>query len=168
MHKGPNTPPEPPNSPPSSPDAYDPFDPTKSRTPTPEPIKPGGQSNAEGGDTQEESADRSSVDLSSTQIAAKSHTPPVSTADVQPADSQSSMRATTPDTNHSTPPERPVGTVANQLIQSQASSQNSVAMTTSAPITSTPRLNMLNTTVSSSISQRMLLPNTSKSSPVSN
>ncbi|KAB0789991.1 hypothetical protein PPYR_15737 [Photinus pyralis] len=196
MHKGPNTPPEPPNSPPSSPDAYDPFDPTKSRTPTPEPTEVNVQSNTNQSmeDTQEDLADQSSViDITdkaspSAVVASKSHTPPIPTPDIQPADSQSSVRAITPDTNIGSSPERPIGVVINQLVQplpsifpnasksasSTVYSSGSTSLITSTPVSSNLSVsrNNLNSsvitasTVTSSVSQRIGLPTAAKLSPI--
>ncbi|KAF5290719.1 hypothetical protein FQA39_LY14638 [Lamprigera yunnana] len=197
MHKGPNTPPEPPNSPPSSPDVYDPFDPTKSRTPTPEPVEVNVQSNTTQSieDTQEDLVDRSSIiDITdkgspTTVATSKSHTPPIPILDIQPADSQSSIRAITPDTNIGSSPERPIGVVINQLVQPQPSifpqitskPSASTAYSTGAPslITSAPVSSNINTsriilnsstitapTVTSTVSQRNLIPIATKLSPV--
>ncbi|KAK4882675.1 hypothetical protein RN001_005994 [Aquatica leii] len=196
MHKGPNTPPEPPNSPPSSPDAYDPFDPTKSRTPTPEPVEVNAQSNTTQSieDTQEDLVDRSSIiditDKGSPPAVAvsKSHTPPIPVADIQPADSQSSIRAITPDTNIGSSPERPIGVVINQLVQPQPSvfptvsksvapivySSGSTSLITSTPVSSNlsvPRISLNSSvitapTVTSTVSQRIILPTAAKLSPI--
>ncbi|KAJ8956760.1 hypothetical protein NQ314_006634 [Rhamnusium bicolor] len=188
LHKGPNTPPEPPNSPPSSPDAYDPFEPTKSRSPTPDPMQTA-QSNISINidDNNDNMESRSAIDLleksaNQTPDVMKSLTPPI--ADVQPADSQSSIQAT-PESNIGKSPER-IGVVINQTVQPSLSASKPVAQTTpfsSVPtsmITSTPvssnlapsRINILNSTiitpphVASSIPQRIVLPNQVKSSPV--
>jgi PHD and RING finger domain-containing protein 1 len=191
-HKGPNTPPEPPNSPPSSPDAYDPFEPTKSRSPTPEPIQTT-QSNStlNMDDNRDESntetrtgiieMEKSGNSIGQTPDALKSHTPPL--ADVQPADSQSSIQVT-PESSLGKSPERS----ANTTVQTQTvTASKPVAQTipfsssvptsmTSTPVNSSlapPRINILNTTiitpphvVASSIPQRIVLPNAVKSSPV--
>ncbi|KAF5298966.1 hypothetical protein FQR65_LT09515 [Abscondita terminalis] len=197
MHKGPNTPPEPPNSPPSSPDAYDPFDPTKSRTPTPEPVEVNAQSNTAQSieDTQEDLVDRSSIiDITEKEsptavTVSKSHTPPIPAADIQPADSQSSIRAITPDTNIGSSPERPIGVVINQLVQPQTSifptvvsksvapivySSGSTSLITSTPVSSNlnvPRISLNSSsiptpTVTSTVSQRIILPTAAKLSPI--
>lgn len=185
LHKGPNTPPEPPNSPPSSPDVYDPFEPTKSRSPTPDPMQTV-QSNMSINESTLES--RAAIELLEKSInptnpeLIKSLTPPI--ADVQPADSQSSIQAT-PESNIGKSPER-IGVVINQTVQPSLSTSKPVAQTTpfsSVPtslITSTPvssnlapsRINILNSTiitpphVVSSVPQRIILPNQVKSSPV--
>lgn len=200
MHKGPNTPPEPPNSPPSSPDAYDPFDPTKSRTPTPEPKLTSVQSSGNQceDEVQEDVQDRSIVieinDKGTTPTTqsstTKSHTPPLSSADIQPADSQSSVRAITPDVTITSSPERPVGIVMNQIVQPQVTvfptvvskpvassiySSGTTSLITATPVSShlnISRINILNsslitpTTVTSSIPQRIVLPNITRSSPI--
>ncbi|XP_018565103.1 serine/arginine repetitive matrix protein 2 [Anoplophora glabripennis] len=185
LHKGPNTPPEPPNSPPSSPDVYDPFEPTKSRSPTPDPLQTV-QSNLSLNESTLES--RAAIELLEKSInptnpdLMKSLTPPI--ADVQPADSQSSIQAT-PESNVGKSPER-ISVVINQTVQPSMSTSKPVAQTTpfsSVPtslITSTPvssnlapsRINILNSTiitpphVASSVPQRIILPNQVKSSPV--
>ncbi|KAJ8915230.1 hypothetical protein NQ315_015453 [Exocentrus adspersus] len=185
VHKGPNTPPEPPNSPPSSPDVYDPFEPTKSRSPTPEPMQTT-QSNASLAESTLES--RAAIELLEKSInptnpeLIKSLTPPI--ADVQPADSQSSIQAT-PESDGGKSPER-INVVINQTVQPTIAASKPVAQTTpfsSVPtsmITSTPvssnvassRINVLNSTiitpphVVSSLPQRIILPNQVKSSPV--
>ncbi|RZB40898.1 PHD and RING finger domain-containing protein 1 [Asbolus verrucosus] len=190
LHKGPNTPPEPPNSPPSSPDVYDPFEPTKSRSPTPEPMQTT-QSNSTLNldDNRDDSImetragieiEKSNNSVSQTPDALKSHTPPL--ADVQPADSQSSIQVT-PESSLGKSPERSVNTtVQTQTItaskpvaQTIPFSSVPTSIITSTPVNSSlapPRINILNTTiitpphVASSIPQRIVLPNTVKSSPV--
>ncbi|KAG5880872.1 hypothetical protein JTB14_038083 [Gonioctena quinquepunctata] len=182
-HKGPNTPPEPPTSPPSSPDAYDPFEPTKSRSPTPDPMEMNA-SRLSLEEPRDNLDSRTAIELLEKSInpmpenISKSLTPPL--ADVQPADSQSSIQAT-PDSNVDKSPER----VTVQTSQSSVAVSKPVAQTTpfsSVPtpmITSTPissnlaptRINILNSTiipstVASSIPQRMVLPNQLKSIPV--
>ncbi|KAJ8976328.1 hypothetical protein NQ317_010095 [Molorchus minor] len=180
LHKGPNTPPEPPNSPPSSPDAYDPFEPTKSRSPTPEPIQKG-QSNLTS-EAHNGMDSRSAIDLlekctNPPREPLISMTPPL--ADIQPADSQSSIQAT-PESNLGKSPER-IGVLINQTVQTPAIKP--VAQTTpfstvpTSLVTSTPissnlapsRINILNSTMitpPASIPQRIVLPNLVKSSPV--
>nr|XP_023012736.1 serine/arginine repetitive matrix protein 2 isoform X1 [Leptinotarsa decemlineata] len=183
-HIGPNTPPEPPTSPPSSPDAYDPFEPTKSRSPTPDPM----DTTVSDGVPQEprDNIDsRTAIELLEKsinpmpEVTSKSLTPPL--ADIQPADSQSSIQAT-PDSNVDKSPER--ATVQTTL-QTSVTAAKPVAQTTpfsSVPtpiITSTPissnlaptRINILNSTiipstVASSIPQRIVLPNQVKPNPV--
>ncbi|KRT82684.1 hypothetical protein AMK59_4139 [Oryctes borbonicus] len=178
LHKGPNTPPEPPNSPPSSPDAYDPFEPTKSRSPTPEPLPPVVQlsSTSQNDSVREESLIDSRNDDDET--IDQSHTPPAIT-DIQPADSQcSNMKSLSPEKS----PEQHIGVVINRVVQSQAaifptaasktiSSFSNTSMVTSTPMVP-PRINILNstvltpTTIASALPQRIVLPNTTKSSPV--
>ncbi|XP_060525173.1 PHD and RING finger domain-containing protein 1 isoform X2 [Cylas formicarius] len=183
MHKGPNTPPEPPTSPPSSPDAYDPFEPTKSRSVTPEPAQTV-QSITEDDGREDNMDSRSNIDMEKGDQMAdmkKVTTPPI--ADIQPADSQSSI-PTTPE--RKSPEQRLVGTVIVQGIQTSVSITKPVAQTTpfssvpSSIITSAPvssnitaqRINILNSTLIgpshnvSAIPQRIVLPNQVKSSPV--
>lgn len=186
-HKGPNTPPEPPNSPPSSPDAYDPFEPTKSRSPTPEPIQAAQSSSAINLDDNHDNSilesrcaiesEKSSV-INITPDNLKSHTPPL--ADVQPADSQSSMQATPDSSLGKSPDHISTGSIQSQTTKPVAQTIPFSSVPTSI-ITSTPvssglaapsRINILNTTiiaplnVVSSIPQRIVLPNIVKSSPV--
>ncbi|KAK9739931.1 Ring finger domain [Popillia japonica] len=178
LHKGPNTPPEPPNSPPSSPDVYDPFEPTKSRSPTPEPLPPAVQlsSTSQNDSVREESLIDSRNDDDET--IDQSHTPPAIT-DIQPADSQcSNMKPLSPEKS----PEQHIGVVINRVVQSQAaifptvasktiSSFSNTSMVTSTPMVP-PRINILSstvltpTTIASALPQRIVLPNTTKSSPV--
>ncbi|CAG9863845.1 unnamed protein product [Phyllotreta striolata] len=159
-HIGPNTPPEPPNSPPSSPDAYDPFEPTKSRSPTPERPAPADDDGVECRADAEKPANPPAE-------AVKSLTPPL--ADVQPADSQSSVQAT-PDSNLDKSPDIAKGPTPPAQTQ-----------TTTAPITSTPissnssvptsRFNLLNSTVItpstvvSSMPQRIAIPSQAQIKP---
>ena len=179
MHKGPNTPPEPPNSPPSSPDAYDPFDPTKSRSPTPEPTSQTIQvSNSQNDVLRNESPldSRNDVDLAEIDNI-NSLTPPVT--DIQPADSQSNIKAVTPEKS----PEHPIGVIINQVVQSQpvfpmivskSLTSYSTSMITSTPISNLApsRVNILNSTMitppslTPAVPQRIVLPNAVKSSPV--
>ncbi|KAI4458625.1 phd and ring finger domain-containing protein 1 [Holotrichia oblita] len=178
LHKGPNTPPEPPNSPPSSPDVYDPFEPTKSRSPTPEPLPPAVQlsSTSQNDSVREESLIDSRNDDDET--IDQSHTPPAIT-DIQPADSQcSNMKPLSPEKS----PEQHIGVVINRVVQSQAAIFPTVASKTitsfsnASIVTSTPmvppRINILSstvltpTTIASALPQRIVLPNTTKSSPV--
>ncbi|XP_049821417.1 PHD and RING finger domain-containing protein 1 isoform X2 [Aethina tumida] len=160
VHKGPNTPPEPPNSPPSSPDAYDPFEPTKSRSPTPEPLETTQSNEPDMAEADDDKIHNQSPD--------KSLTPPV--ADIQPADSQSSIHAT-PDIKS---PER-IGATINQpaakpVAQTTPFSTGATSLINSAPINNLapPRINIINSTIvqQSSIPQRIVLPNVQKSSPV--
>ncbi|XP_044258183.1 PHD and RING finger domain-containing protein 1 isoform X2 [Tribolium madens] len=183
LHKGPNTPPEPPNSPPSSPDAYDPFEPTKSRSPTPEPQATQSSNVLNIDDNRDDSitisteVEKTSNSISQTPDALKSHTPPL--ADVQPADSQSSIQVT-PESSLSKSPERSVTVTQTTTTKPVAqtipfSSSVPTSLMTSTPVNTSlalPRINILNTTlltpvhVASSIPQRIVLPNTVKSSPV--
>lgn len=179
MHKGPNTPPEPPNSPPSSPDVYDPFEPTKSRSPTPEPLPPVVQlsSTSQNDSVREESLIDSRNDDDET--ADQSHTPPAIT-EVQPADSQcSNIKPISPEKS---PEQHNIGVVINRVVQSQAAifptvtSKTITSFSNGTMVTSTPmippRINILSstvltpTTVASALPQRIVLPNTTKSSPV--
>lgn len=192
MHKGPNTPPEPPNSPPSSPDAYDPFDPTKSRSPTPEPSQANAPSNVIQSieDTEEDLTENRKTevqDATANQTPdATTHTPPSSLADIQPADSQSSVRVVTPEKS----PEHSIGVVINQVVQAQAQTPifptilskttlSTATYPTSSSITSTsnstnstgPRINILSSTIltpasATTLPQRIVLPNIIKSSPI--
>ncbi|XP_044760744.1 uncharacterized protein LOC123318198 [Coccinella septempunctata] len=159
-HKGPNTPPEPPNSPPSSPDAYDPFEPTKSRSPSPDQGK---TAPAEDGEKRNE--------LSAEKIAViPSLTPPL--ADIQPADSQSSLLISR---ESSKSPEQ-VNRSAQPINKSQTLPFAPAAnLLTSTPVSTNAgaqRINILSSTilgnVSSTIPQRgIVLPNV-KLSPVKN
>ncbi|XP_072393559.1 uncharacterized protein [Diabrotica undecimpunctata] len=173
VHKGPNTPPEPPNSPPSSPDAYDPFEPTKSRSPTPE-IQQGSKESHESIDS------RAAIDLLEKSMnpmpeIAKSLTPPL--ADIQPADSQSSVQIITPDSNVGKSPERPqIQTVqqpSKPVAQTIPFSSVPTPIISSTPLVATipTRINILNTTVisppvASPLPQRIVLPNIIKSGVV--
>ncbi|KAL3279022.1 hypothetical protein HHI36_016537 [Cryptolaemus montrouzieri] len=159
-HKGPNTPPEPPNSPPSSPDAYDPFEPTKSRSPSPDPVEVSVVEDTEKRNNLSDHLIEKSTTLPSL-------TPPI--ADVQPADSQSSLQIS----RDSSKSPDPLGRSIQPSMTKSTIQSTSVA----APLTSTPistnsgqgRINILNTTilsnVSSTIPQRIVLPNV-KLSPV--
>lgn len=165
MHKGPNTPPEPPNSPPSSPDAYDPFDPTKSRSPTPEPATINSNTNAmalpsaivieEANEEQEKRIETVETTNQTPKETSTTATPPV--ADIQPADSQSSVRVVTPEKS----PENAIGVVINQVTQAQTSSifptipkpiqipSTSSIITSTATSTSSvgSKINILNSTI---------------------
>ncbi|XP_028155148.2 PHD and RING finger domain-containing protein 1 [Diabrotica virgifera virgifera] len=171
VHKGPNTPPEPPNSPPSSPDAYDPFEPTKSRSPTPEPQLLGIK------DSHESIDSRAAIDLLEKSMnpmpeTIKSLTPPL--ADIQPADSQSSVQIITPDSNLGKSPERPQIQTVQQPSKPVAqtipfsSVPTPIILATPSVATIPTRINILNTTVisppvASPIPQRIVLPNIIKS-----
>lgn len=187
LHKGPNTPPEPPNSPPSSPDAYDPFDPTKSRSPTPEPQnnQMDTAQNIDGTNEIENRSDNQEKSALQTGDVTKAHSPTSTGADIQAADSQSSIRGNSPDSKS---PECSIGVVINQVVQIQTSTFNTSTTKPAAPTTAysssssivtstptianlTPRVNILSSTVLtsnvvSSVPQRIVLPNTTKSSPV--
>ncbi|KAF7278248.1 hypothetical protein GWI33_008604 [Rhynchophorus ferrugineus] len=179
-HKGPNTPPEePPTSLPSSPDAYDPFEPTKSRSPTPEPNQ---IQNGTGNEPNHQESDNSKADLNNMESSAqtpdaiKSLTPPI--ADIQPADSQSSIQEIS---DSKSPDQQRIGVVINQMIQAPnskpvaqttpfSSVPSSIITTTAASNSlTTSRINFLSSTVitmQSNIPQRIVLPNQVKSSPV--
>ncbi|EEZ99116.2 PHD and RING finger domain-containing protein 1 isoform X2 [Tribolium castaneum] len=165
-HKGPNTPPEPPNSPPSSPDAYDPFEPTKSRSPTPEVAPSSNALNID--NNRDESITIISTEVEKTDQTPdqKSHTPPL--ADVQPADSQSSIQVT-PESSLSKSPERPVTNATQPVAQTiPFSSSVPTSLMTSTPVNSLapPRINILSTTLLApvSIPQRNVLPNANATS----
>ncbi|XP_030767637.1 PHD and RING finger domain-containing protein 1 isoform X2 [Sitophilus oryzae] len=181
-HKGPNTPPEePPTSPPSSPDAYDPYEPTKSRSPTPEPLQlPNCSGNEQS--LQESLDNKTNTDnilekTGQTPDVLKSLTPPI--ADIQPADSQSSIQEISD--SKSPDQQQRIGVVINQTIQPANSkpvaqtipfSSVPTSIVTSTPVStslSTSRINFLSSTVitlQSNIPQRIVLPNQVKSSPV--
>lgn len=169
IHIGPNTPPDPPNSPPSSPDAYDPFEPTKSRSPTPE-RQTQSKDNLDNidGKTALEILDKSNNPMPEV---VKSLTPPL--AEIQPADSQSSIQVT-PDSNLEKSPDRTEGIQMKPVAQTIPFSSVPSSIITSTPIPSNipaSRINILNSTiitppVASSIPQRIVLPNQIKSSPV--
>lgn len=186
-HKGPNTPPEPPNSPPSSPDAYDPFEPTKSRSPTPEPIQATQSISAIDLDDNHDDSiieSRSAIDtekstsvMNITPENLKSHTPPL--ADVQPADSQSSIHATPESSLDKSPDHTSTGPNQSQTITKPVAQTIPFSSVPTSIITSTPvstglapsRINIINTTILtpsnvSSIPQRVVLPNIIKASPV--
>lgn len=159
-HKGPNTPPEPPNSPPSSPDAYDPFEPTKSRSPSPDRVEVVAV---------EESEKRNSLgDISSEKnTVIPSLTPPI--ADIQPADSQSSLLISRDSSKSPDQVNRTVQQSKSSTIQSFTPATNPLTSTPLAPTVGAPRINILSSTilgnVSSTIPQRAVLPNV-KLSPV--
>lgn len=169
-YKGPNTPPEPPNSPPSSPDAYDPFEPTKSRSPTPE-LQDTIQN---GGNTEDNIISKEmEINRNEDSIQAErnsSSTPPI--ADIQPADSQSSIHATPEPNLAKSPIAAQIITAAKPIAQTtpfSSSISTSIITSTPAPATSSQsRINILNSTLitPSSIAQRIVLPNVPKSSPV--
>ncbi|KAK9879327.1 hypothetical protein WA026_004179 [Henosepilachna vigintioctopunctata] len=162
-HKGPNTPPEPPNSPPSSPDAYDPFEPTKSRSPSPDPVVVNTIEDTE----KRNSLSDHSIEKSTT---IPSLTPPI--ADIQPADSQSSLQISRDSSKSPDELGRNVQpSVSKSVVQPTPFSTGS-AVLTSTPVSSNSgpaRINILSSTilsnVSSTIPQRIVLPNV-KLSPV--
>lgn len=185
VHKGPNTPPDPPNSPPSSPDAYDPFDPTKSRSPTPELVQTNTQSNSISLDnSQPAETDKTNTPVQqATPDISRSHSPPM--LEAQP-DSQSSILTNTPDrpkspdiaqntisqTQNLIFPSITSKPVASALPYSSSSTSSLITSTPVSSNLSTQRINILNSTiltpphVVSSVQQRIVLPNTVKSSPV--
>ncbi|XP_045460532.1 PHD and RING finger domain-containing protein 1 [Harmonia axyridis] len=160
-HIGPNTPPEPPNSPPSSPDAYDPFEPTKSRSPSPDKSKAAVDEGEKRNSINDLSGDKSTV--------IPSLTPPI--ADIQPADSQSSLLVSRDSSKSPDQVGRSNLQSANKAVTVQSFAPAAIALT-STPIpsnTGAQRINILSSTilgnVSSTIPQRVVLPNV-KLSPV--